>query len=150
MSDREEERGEWRELSSEGMSCTLNSKTDYTGREIFFNLDNEKTTVSAYFLAKWRNSNVNLQGVLSCGVILTTVKIGESHYPIFANITPDFGPLILGRDFFHAFDWHLNDEGSITTPGGNLQLLENIHGHLQIDTQLVEDVHKCKEVLSQS
>ena len=119
------------------MSCTLNSKTDYTGREIFFNPDNEKTTVSTYFLAKWCNSNVNLQGVLSCGVILTTVKIGECHYPIFASITPDFGPLILGRDFFKAFDWHLNDEGSITTPWGNLQLLQNIHGNQQIDTQLV-------------
>ena len=148
MSDREGETGEWRDrISREGIGCSLNSKTDFTGREIFFNLDNEKTTVSAYFLAKWRNANPNLRGVLSYGVILTTVKIGDSHYPIFANVTNDFRPLTLGYDFFSAFEWHLNEEGNITTPGGCVQL---VPGHQQIDTQLVEDVYKCNEVLSQN
>ena len=76
MSSREEESGEWRrKLSAEGTACSLSSQTDYTGREIFFDLNQDSSSVSSYFVTKWRNINVKLQGVLSNGVLLVTCQI---------------------------------------------------------------------------
>jgi len=146
MSSREEEGG-WNQIHSEGTRASFNSKTDFTGCDIFFDLTKEKTTVSSYFIAKWRTANRNLQGIVNNGILLTTVTVGENHYPVYANITHGFTPLILGRDFFHAYDWHLTDKGSIDTPGGRVQLMQNLHGYHQIDTQLAEQVHKCDEIL---
>jgi len=150
MSDRGGER-EWRrKLSSEGTVYSLNSQTDYTGREIFFYLNIDSSSVSSYFVAKWRSVNVKLQGILNNRVLLTTLTLGGSHYPLFANITQDFSPLILGKDFFSAYNWQYSNEGVILTPQGKLFTSLTPEGLHQINTQLLEDVLKCEEVLSQT
>ncbi len=151
MSSRPEESGEWRrKLSTKGTACSLSSQTDYTGREIFFDLTKASSTVSPYFVAKWRSVNDKLQGVFNHGVLLTTLSLGGRHYPLFASITQDFSPLILGTDFFQAFDWQFSEEGFITTSQGKIQTLQHPGGLHQINTQMVEDVLKCNEVLSQT
>jgi hypothetical protein len=101
MSDSGEGR-EWRhKLSSEGTVYSLNTQTDYTGRKIFFDLNLDGSSVSSYFVAKWRSANNKLQGVLTYdGKLLTTLSLAGSHYPLFANLIQDFSPLILGKDFF--------------------------------------------------
>jgi len=109
MSGRGEER-EWRKkLSSEGAVYSLNSQTDYTGHKIFFDPNIETTSVSSYFLAKWRNANSKLQGLINNGTILTTISVGGSHYPIYTDVTQGFLPLILGKDFFHAYNWQCSN-----------------------------------------
>jgi hypothetical protein len=129
---------------------SLNSQTDYTGRKIFFDLNLDDSSVSSYFVAKWRSANNKLQGVLSYGKLLTTLSLAGNHYPLFANITQDFSPLILGKDFFDAYRWQYSNEGFIITPQGKLFTSLTPEGLHQIDTQLLEDVLRCEEVISQT
>ncbi len=151
MSDSGEGR-EWRrKLSSEDMVYSLNSQTDYTGHEIFFDLNLDGSSVSSYFVAKWRSANNKLQGVLTYdGKLLTTLSLAGSHYPLFANLIQDFFSLILGKDFFDAYRWQYSNEGFIITPQGKLFTSLTPEGLHQIDTQLLEDVLKCEEVISQT
>ena len=132
------------------MVHSLSSQTDYTGHEIFFDPNIENSNVSSYFLTKWRNANSKLQGLINNDTLLTTISLGWSHYPMYANITQEFSPLILGKDFFHAYDWQCSNEGFISTPQGNINTSRTPKGLHQINTQLLENVLKCEEVLSQT
>ena len=84
------------------------------------------------------------------GKLLTTLSLVGSHYPLFANLTQDFSPLILGKDFFDAYRWQYSNEGFIITPQGKFFTSLTPEGLHQINTQLLEDVLKCEEVISQT
>jgi hypothetical protein len=82
------------------MVHSLSSQTDYTGREIFFDPNIEKTNVSSYFLAKWHNANSKLQGLINNDTLLTTISLGGSHYPMYCKHHPGFFAINIGQRFF--------------------------------------------------
>ena len=117
-------------------SITFKKCNELVGNEIFLNRNSDISYISMYFLNKWKEQNEVSEVVFKDDTALTTVKIGGRLYPVFLNLTCDFSPLTLGRDFFTVHSWSLNTD-CIDTPYGKLY----IHRDSQsIDTDLADKI----------
>ena len=83
----------------------INSYNDFTGDEIFFDVNRSETTMSPLFFGIWKNKHKNTETMINNGIVLTSLEIADKTYPIYIRLECDFSPLILGQDFFPHFSW---------------------------------------------
>ena len=121
------------------------SYKDLTGREIFCDPSREVSCMSSYFLSRWQQVNETSEVLLSNKTALTSVKLGGRTYPAFFQLSEDFAPLTLGKDFFSANKWEMGEDNCIDTPYGKIVTSETPLGKL-IDTDLAEKVFTAEKV----
>ena len=78
------------------------SYKDLTGREIFCDPSREVSCMSSYFLSRRQQVHDTMEVLHSNRTGLTAVNIGGRTYPTFFQLSEDFAPLRLGKDFFSA------------------------------------------------
>jgi len=81
----------------------INSYNDFTGEEIFFDINRLETTMSPLFFGIWKSKHKNVETMINNGIVLTSLEIADKTYPIYIRLVYDFSPLILGQDFFSNF-----------------------------------------------
>jgi hypothetical protein len=115
---------------------TFQKCDELDGQEIFFNLDNYQSYMSAYFLSRWRSNNKLTEVILFDKSVLLSVKIGGRLYPTLFQLTDDFSPMTLGYEFFMTHSWTMNED-CIDTPYGKLYVNPENNS---LDTSLADNI----------
>ncbi len=124
---------------------TLEQCDRLTGDEIFIDPECKVSYISPYFFSKWKDRNINSQTTVQGNKVHTCIKLGGKYYPIILELKTHFSTLVLGSKFMKSNQWIIVEE-EISTPHGNLILVESKIETPSIDVELSEKVFQANEI----